>query len=238
MDYNDYQIGITKEHFWIKAKNNLVGILLKKISLGNDQHILNIGAGTGNDASTLHKFGVVHVVDINQSALDLIPMQYVSEKKCCDACKLPYESNTFDIVTAFDVIEHIVDDHLAVSEIFRVLKPGGMLIFTVPAYQWLFSGHDKYLHHKRRYSKKTIFTLLKNFIPITIGSWMFFLFPCAMFIRLLKKNKTPYSYNEAIHNKYSNFLMYLILKTENWFIKKGLKFPWGLTIYGIFKKPN
>ena len=238
MDYGDHQAGITVEHFWVKAKNNLVDVLLKKISTNKDQIVLNIGAGTGNDAAILRKYGMVHVIDINQSALDLIPIQYVSEKKCCDACQLPYENNMFDIVAAFDVIEHIEDDQRAISEILRVLKPGGQLIFTVPAYQWLFSNHDRYMHHQRRYSKNNIAILLKKFTPVTLGSWMFFLFPCAMLVRLFKKNKPSCSYNESVPNKYSNFFMYLILKSENWLINKGIKFPWGLTIYGVYKKPN
>lgn len=236
MDYKDYQAGATQQHFWFKAKNNLIEVLLNKATSNKKMHILDIGAGTGGDVDTLNKFGFVHVVDINQAALDLIPNELVLDKKCCDTCNLSYENNAFDMVVAFDVLEHIKNDQQAVSEIFRVLKPGGFFIFTVPAYQWLFGTHDHHLSHVRRYNKAKIKNLLKNFNLITLGSWLFFLFPFAAIARLLAKN--THKKNEAIPNKFINWLMYRILNLENILIKRGFRFPWGLTIYGIYRKPN
>lgn len=236
MDYKDYQTGATQQHFWFKAKNDLIDVLLNKITSNKKIQILDVGAGTGDDVKTLHKFGFIHVVDINQDALDLIPNTLVLEKKCCDVCELPYENNLFEVIVAFDVLEHIEKDHQAVSEIFRVLKPGGFFIFTVPAYQWLFSTHDHYLNHVRRYNKTNIKHLLKQFKPIDLGSWLFFLFPLAAISRLLTKNTRKK--NETMPHKFINSLMYVILKLETKLIKKGLRFPWGLTIYGIYQKPQ
>lgn len=236
MDYKDYQAGVTQQHFWFRAKNNLIEVLFDKITTDEKTHVLDIGAGTGDDIITLNKFGLVHVVDINQSALDLIPNALVLDKKCCDTCNLSYENNIFDVVVAFDVLEHIENDHQAVSEIFRILKPGGFFIFTVPTYQWLFSTHDHYLSHVRRYNKANIKNLLKQFNPITLGSWLFFLFPLAAISRLLTKNTRKKS--EPVPNKFINSLMYTILKLETKLIKKGFRFPWGLTTYGIYQKPR
>ncbi len=237
MDYKDYQDGASQQHFWFKAKNKLVAHLLSQTITNNKSHILDIGAGTGDDLDVLNKFGFIHVIDINQKALDLIPTSLAIEKKCCSASELSYEDNSFDAIVAFDVLEHIPNDQKAVNEIMRVLKPGGFFIFTVPAYQWLFSAHDSYLHHVRRYNKNDIQELLQKFTKITLGSWLFFLFPLAAISRLLSKNK-PHNEHEKTPNKFINSLMYGILQGELWLIKKGLKFPWGLTIYGIYQKPS
>jgi ubiquinone/menaquinone biosynthesis C-methylase UbiE len=235
MDYQDYQDGTSQQHFWFKAKNELINILLSKINFDSKKHILDIGAGTGDNLSTLNKFGLIHVIDINQEALDLIATT-VFEKKCCDACNLSYEDNSFDTVVAFDVLEHVEDDQQAISEIFRVLKPGGFFIFTVPAYQRLFSTHDRSLHHVMRYNKKDIRLLLKNFNPMYLGSWVSIPFPCIAIFRLITKNRR-YSNYEKHSYKIINFLLYTILKGETWLIKKGIQLPWGLTIYGIYQKP-
>ncbi len=233
MDYKDYIQGTTQDHFWFKAKRQLIEILLSKIKAPLNMKILDIGAGTGDDIFILKKFGNIHVIDCNQRALDLIPDSMITEKKCGDACNLPYENNSFDAIVAFDVLEHIEDDHLAVAEIHRTLKPGGYFIFTVPAYQLLFSSHDKDLQHKRRYNKKNMRKLMKDFKSITLGFWLFFLFPCAVLLRLISKT----THHEKTPNKLLNAIMYATLTIENLLIKTGLRFPWGLTVYGIYQKP-
>lgn len=155
MDYEDYKRGTKKSNFWFKAKNHLVEEQFRKLKKQNLK-ILNLGAGTGDDLEVLNKFGKVYVIDINKKELDLIKDNDCVEKKVADACKLPYKNDFFDVVTSFDVFEHIERDDIAVKEVYRVLKKGGSLIFSVPAFQGLYSAHDKALAHFRRYSKKSI----------------------------------------------------------------------------------
>jgi SAM-dependent methyltransferase len=68
-----------------------------------------------------------------------------------DAQRLPFDDNSFDVATMLDVLEHLSDDCQALSEVRRVLRPGGALVMSVPAYQKLWSAHDEALHHFRRY---------------------------------------------------------------------------------------
>ena len=153
MDYKEYENGESaSRHFWHRAKNDLIFRLLSKLKKRNLK-ILNLGAGTGDDLETLNKFGTVYVTDINENALSLIPNNLCAEKKRCDAQNLTYPNEFFDVVTSFDVFEHIPDDKKAINEVSRVLKKDGHLIFSVPAFQFLYSAHDKALEHKRRYSK-------------------------------------------------------------------------------------
>lgn len=237
MDYKDLQAGTTNDHFWFKGKTELIRVLLgKSIGPKRDLQILTVGAGTGEDLFILKEFGRICAIDIDENALKLIPTDLVAEKRYADACNLPYEENAFDLVVALDVIEHIQDDKKAVSEILRVLKPGGKFIMTVPAFNILFSAHDKALNHCRRYNRKSLNDILFDFANKKCGYWFFFLFLPAAFFRLLTKNKKS---EPSTKNKFPgvlNFAFYLILKLECLFIRMGMVFPFGLTLYAVAQK--
>ena len=234
MDYKDYERGHKGTNFWFKGKCELIGILLNKTNK-KGMKILDIGAGTGEDLDVLNNFGSCYVLDINLEALEQVPENLCIDKKCGDANNLPYESEFFDLVVAFDVFEHIDNDYKALDEIKRVLKPDGLLVFTVPAFQFLYGPHDKALDHKRRYSRKTLSQLLSTLNCIYLNYWNFFMFlPIATF-RLIRKNATPnvdpFTFNKSIDN-----MLYFLLQIENKLVKKSFKLPFGLSLIGICKK--
>ncbi|MCF7799633.1 class I SAM-dependent methyltransferase [Candidatus Babeliales bacterium] len=233
MDYKDYKSGMSQDHFWLQGKTELIEILFNKLNLEKNSKILDIGSGTGQDLQIINKFGNAYVVDIEQKSLDMIPIDLVSEKKLSDACNLDYPDNYFDIVVTFDVLEHIKNDKKAVQEIYRVLKPNGKFIFTVPAFNFLYSNHDKNLGHFRRYNKQKLKMLLTNsFYFQDLNYWLFFLFLPASVQRLLNLN---FVNSGKKFPKLTNKFFVKILNFENWLIKHGLKFPMGLSIYGICK---
>jgi len=238
MDYIDYQAGKNSEDFWFKTKNHLIEILLLKTIRKRNQKskILNIGVGTGDDLGLLNKYGENYIIDTNKKALDLIDKSLYKEKKVADACELPFEEDFFDIVVAFDVFEHIKEDEKAILEIYRVLKKHGKLIFSVPAFQFLFSSHDKALKHQRRYNKKRLKTLLKKFKNLKLYYWNSTLFPLMAIIRLVKKNFKPKV--EQPNSKIVNIIGYRILSLENQIIKYNLSLSPGLSIFGIGEKIN
>ena len=235
MDYKDYASGLRANNFWFYRKTEFIGILLEKLKLNKNIKILNIGAGTGNDIETIKKFGQISVLDIDKKVLDLIPNNLVKEKVIADACNLPFDNNSFDLVVSFDVLEHIKNDNQAVLEIKRVLKFNGLFVFTVPAYNFLFSSHDRYLEHFRRYNKKQIQKLLNSFDKIELGNWFFTLFLPISVHRLINKNN---NYKLIKISKITDFFGNKILKLENLLFKYGIKYPIGLSFYGIYKKKN
>jgi SAM-dependent methyltransferase len=101
----------------------------------------------------LSKYGEVYVIDVERQVLKFLGKykEFYKEAKILDVCKLNYPS-FFDIDVALDVLEHIEDDKKAIEQIYRVLSPKGIFIFTVPAFQFLFSSHDRFLEYKRRYN--------------------------------------------------------------------------------------
>ncbi len=234
MDYIDYIEGQTEQNFWFKSKKRLINILLLKMNLKNLK-ILNIGAGTGADLDILNHYGDIFICDINKRALNLIPKDLFKEKKVCSATNLQYPDEQFDVVCSFDVFEHIEDDKKVVTEVYRVLKKGGFLFFTVPAFNFLFSAHDKALKHVRRYNKKTMYQLLNNFRDIEISYWNSFLFIPFAILRFLKKKskpKTDYFNLPSLIEK----VFLKILTVENRIIKNGYKLPLGLSLIGYCKK--
>lgn len=236
MDYKDLEAGNSADYFWFKGKTDLVRNFMQKKCAGKtDLKILNIGAGTGDDLKVLQKFGKNYVIDIDEAALAYIPKELCEDKQKADACALPYEDNFFDVVISCDCFEHIENDIKAISEVHRVLKPNGILIFTVPAFQSLYSSHDKALDHFRRYSKKTIGIALSAFSKKRFYFWNTLLFPAAATTRLLRKNAKPKVDNPQM-GKFMNSVMYKILKVDNFLIRKNLSMPAGLSIVGYCHK--
>ena len=80
---------------------------------------------------------------------------------CASALALPFADATFDVVAAFDVVEHCEPEAVAVAELARVLVPGGRLLVSVPAYQWAWSDHDVRAGHHRRYTRPRIVAALE-----------------------------------------------------------------------------
>ncbi|MFH1787596.1 MAG: class I SAM-dependent methyltransferase [archaeon] len=235
MDYKEYKSGESIfKHFWHRGRRDLLYTLVLKLKKKN-LRILNLGAGTGDDLEVLNNFGEVYVIDIEKRALDLIPKELYKEKKVCDACDLSYNDNFFDAIISSDVFEHIKDHKKAFEESYRVLKKGGYLIFAVPAFQFLYSSHDRALEHKRRYSKKILRNLLKQFNELELNYWNFFLSLPQGIIKFKNRNAKPKVDSPNFPLSINN-IFYQLLRIENYLIKKNFRLPFGLTIIGIYQK--
>ncbi|MBU0979765.1 MAG: class I SAM-dependent methyltransferase [Nanoarchaeota archaeon] len=237
MDPKEYRAGQSSTNFWHRCKNDLIGILMSKATGGKARRlkILNIGVGTGDDLKVLNRYGDNYIVDINKEALDLIDRSLYLKKAVADACRLPYEDGFFDIVVSFDVFEHIEDDKSAAAEAFRVLKKGGTMLFSVPAFPVLFSSHDKAAEHKRRYDKRMLRQLFNRFGNTRLYYWNSILFLPWAALRLMKKRSKPkleYMRSPSALNR----LFYPILRIDNYLIKNRISPLFGLTIIGHCRK--
>lgn len=237
MDYLDFKkIGFDSNFFWYRARRGLIKIILEKYKV-RDKKILEIGCGVGGQLQVLSSLdNEVFGSDVNKEALDEAS-KLGFKVFYQDAEKELGESEKYDVICAFDVLEHIKDDSLALKNIGKALKKDGLLIFSVPAFQFLYSGHDIYMGHHRRYSMRDLRQKLVNndFQIIKIFYWNFFLFPLAFFSRVVFKKKTIKSDVQKIP-KLLNFILLVILFLENFLIKIGLRFPCGVSIFGVAKK--
>jgi SAM-dependent methyltransferase len=149
-----------------------------------------------------------------------------------DAQEIPYSSE-FDLIGAFDVIEHIEDDTRVLREIHRALKPGGGAVFTVPQHPSLWSIQDDNAGHKRRYRRHELGDKLRaaGFRVIFSTSFVSLLLPLLAVSRWRKRSpdSTVDTNGEFNLGTSANTTLYQALRLERWLIQRGLRFPVGGT---------
>jgi SAM-dependent methyltransferase len=140
----------------------------------------------------------------------------------------------YDLIAALDVIEHIDDDHAAVAAIAAKLKPGGKLVMTVPAHQWMWSAHDVVNHHKRRYSKRALRRLIES-SPLrleTIGYFNSLLFPLAVADRLASKLRGKDDADLKLPSPPLNAALEAVFAAERHLVGR-LPLPPGLSLFAV-----
>jgi SAM-dependent methyltransferase len=142
------------DYWWYAARNDLLRAGLGEW-LGDPARVLDVGSADGPSARWLPQQGRV-AVDLDVRGL------VAGRDACASALALPFRDATFDVVAAFDVIEHCDPEARAVAELARVLRPGGRLLVSVPAYQWAWSDHDVRAGHHRRYTRRRLVAALER----------------------------------------------------------------------------
>ncbi len=187
----DQMAQLDQRHWWYRARREVLAALIRRRARPpTGARLLEIGCGTGHNLAMLGEFGEVDALELDAIA------RAVAEKRLgrpVMGAPLPelrgVPERHYDLIGAFDVIEHIDDDRAALASIAKRLKPGGRLLITVPAHQWMWSAHDEVNHHQRRYSKRTLNALIGG-SPLkleAIGYFNSLLFPLAVAQRLVSR---------------------------------------------------
>jgi ubiquinone/menaquinone biosynthesis C-methylase UbiE len=153
--------------------------------------ILDAGCGTGGTTLLLKEFGLVHAIDYSLNALHFCKQRGVYNLVNCTLLDLPFAQESFDIITILDSLEHIKDDVGTLKQLSFVLKKGGILIITVPAFQFLWSNHDVALSHFKRYTHNDLLEVLAKvgLQSVRITYFMSVLFPMITIYKVLSKYK-------------------------------------------------
>src|SRR5690242_14263619 len=145
---------VEQSHWWYTGRRRILASFLDEIcSRVTDRRprILDVGCGTGANLLMLSKYGDAEGVDVSEDALAFCRERGLENVKLGAAEKLPYGDGTFDLVTALDVVEHLDDDLGGLSEMRRVLRPGGRVLLFVPTFMFLWGLQDDVSNHRRRY---------------------------------------------------------------------------------------
>jgi SAM-dependent methyltransferase len=171
---------VEDSHWWFVGRRAILEEFLRSIVHEAGQKppkLLDVGCGTGANLEMLAAFGEAEGVDVSDDALEFCRRKGLKVHKGL-AEKLPFADESFDIVTALDVVEHLDDDLTGLREMHRVLKTGGRTLIFVPAFMWLWGVQDDISNHRIRYTRKQIVERLASagftVERATYANWTFF----------------------------------------------------------------
>jgi SAM-dependent methyltransferase len=173
---------IEDRHWWFVARKAIVlGLLKRFLPAAKAPDIFDAGCGTGGMLKDLEKYGQLVGADASEEAVKFCRLRGF-EIAQCSVLDIPFQAGSFDVVLGLDLIEHLDDDMGALRELYRVCRPGGLLVVTVPAFQFLWSHHDELNHHKRRYTRGQLRHRLTSASFQVLRSSYFnsYLFPCML----------------------------------------------------------
>jgi SAM-dependent methyltransferase len=142
---------IEADHWWFRARRQILAGLIGDLPLPKPAKVLEVGCGTGGNLAMLGAFGEVTGLEPDDESRAYAERSGARVEGGLLPDGLPFEAESFDLVCAFDVIEHVDDDQGSVAALARLVKPGGYMATTVPAQPWMRGRHDELHHHKRRY---------------------------------------------------------------------------------------
>ena len=227
-------------HWWYQGRRRVLERAIERLGLPAGARILDAGCGSGRNMVELARHGSVTGVELSDASVELARERDSGEVLEGSVMDMPIDDDTFDLVVSLDVIEHLDDDVGALRELRRVTRPGGALLVTVPAYQWMWSGHDEINHHRRRYDRATLLAAAGD------AGWSCefathfnsLLLPVAILLRALERIG-PVSSNSSLDLWVPpaplNWLLRQPLHLEGAMIGRGASIPVGLSLLAAFR---
>lgn len=227
---------LDQRHWWYRARREVIAALIRRLAKPPaNARVLEIGCGTGHNLSMLREFGEVEALELDEEARAMAEKRLgrrIMTAPLPELADVP--QGQFDLIGAFDVIEHIDDDLAAVSSIAQRLKPGGKFVMTVPAHQWMWSAHDVLNHHKRRYSKRRLKELIAR-SPLRLDQVGYFnslLFPVAVAERMSSKLRGKDNADVSLPPTPLNSALEKTFAAERHLIGR-LPLPPGLSLFAV-----
>jgi SAM-dependent methyltransferase len=169
LDRTAYKTFATLEarHWWFRGRRDLylplmAGVLARQGVATGQLDVMDMGCGMGGFLEPLTRFGTVTGVELDVEALGFCSERGHGRLVAGRSEGAPFEDACTDLLCLFDVIEHAPDDVPVLTEACRLVRPGGHVVVSVPAYQFLFSNNDRVAHHYRRYTRGRLTNTLRQ----------------------------------------------------------------------------
>ena len=239
-------VGVEPMHFWFVSRNRILGDVLRK-RFAAPAKVLEIGCGTGFVLSGIRAAfpqASLSASDVYTEGLGYaarrVPDAFLFQM---DARHIPFREE-FDLIGAFDVLEHIEDDEAVLAQLFQACKGGGGVALTVPQHRWLWSRMDDFAHHKRRYTRNDLVEKLERagFMVEYTTSFISLLLPLMLAARLWRKPAGTEMQDQMDAaglsiGRLANAAMGAVMVIERGLIRLGLRLPFGGSLLVIAKKP-
>jgi SAM-dependent methyltransferase len=232
-------------NWWFESRNDLLlWVLANKVRQPINK-FLEIGCGSGFVLSAIRRayptaelFGSEYHEEGLAHARQRVPDAMFSQ---LDATRMA-DRESFDVICAFDVIEHILQDELVLRNLFQALKPGGSVVITVPQHMWLWSATDEVAFHVRRYSRRDMVQKIRSAgLHVTyMTSFVSLLLPVMWLSRRFATGKTE-NYNpvsEFLLPAWQNKVLRAVMGVEFEMLRAGLRFPAGGSLLIVASKPR
>ncbi len=234
---------VEDRHWWFRGKREIVTHLLRKA--GVTGKILDAGCGTGGNLPALMEFGEAVGVEKDPVALEFARRKHGGQVVQGEMTALPFLDSEFDGIITTDVLEHVPDDRKSLSELVRVLKPGGTLLLTVPAHPFMWTGHDVVLGHARRYTIESFRALLATSRDVDIENVSYMncaAFPAAAVQRWRRARREHAvgkpdltSDTADVPSAAVNELAFGLFAAERW-VLPHFSLPFGVSIVAVLRK--
>jgi SAM-dependent methyltransferase len=239
LDYELQTHRAEDRHWWYRGRRRVLDVALDGMHLSPDARVLDAGCGSGRNMVELRHYGQVTGIELSSTSVQAARERHVGEVFEGSVLDMPFADDSFDLAVSLDVVEHLEDDVAALRELRRVVAPGGRLLVTVPAYQWLWSRHDVINHHHRRYSRGTLVGAAEQAGWICQSTTHFnaFLLPLAIGMRAVEffsRNGEGSSLDLWIPPTPLNRGLQQPLNLEAGLIGRGVRIPAGLSLLALF----
>lgn len=246
LSYEQQYHQLEEAHWWFAGRRDAIRKLIRSLHIPTTADILEIGCSGGPLQQLLLSDGYTQLtgIDISEKAIALAQTRGLVNVSVMDGAHLAFPDNSFDLLLASDVLEHIADEQQAAREWCRVLRPGGRMLVFVPAFQLLWTRHDEVNHHFRRYTGAHLRHVLRQAgLELERTSyWNSALFFPATAIRLLQRLPAVRSASAVSHTgdlkqlpRWLNSLLSNLLKTENSLLQH-MSLPVGVSVFAVARK--
>ncbi len=240
-------VRLEQDHFWFRGRRTIFFDLLdRQLANRGTLRVMELGCGAGGMLRRLSAYGPAAGVEIDLEIAEVCRESSGAPTVCADGYALPFADASLDVVCLFDTLEHLPDEGAALQEIHRVLRPGGIAWFSVPAYQFLYANNDRVARHCRRYTRRRLTGVVTDngFELVRSSYFNSILFPPILVAVLAGKLKERRGrLDDPDHTNLSfqprsriNDLLARVMGSERHLLRH-VDLPVGHSLIGVFTKP-